>query len=328
MQKGQGILICEKFSGENIPLTVMELLAAGRQLAQGSGEDVGVFVLGADIEAVAPQLAAYGADTVYGADDLPAGESDPQWSASVLAAACNEISPSVVLFSHTDMGRDVAPRLAARLSAPIATDCIRWSKGPDRAFSFTKPVYGGHALAVWEMTGSGPCIATIRPRAALAATPVHPGQGRVVKLAVPVRETGVTLVETVTEEVKGIKLDEAEVVVAGGGGVGGKEGFAFLAELAELLKGAVGVSRVPCDEGWMSKSLEIGQTGRTISPKLYIAVGISGALQHMAGCSGSKCIVAINRDSDAQIFKEADLGIVGDYRKVVPALIEALRPGK
>jgi electron transfer flavoprotein alpha subunit len=130
------------------------------------------------------------------------------------------------------------------------------------------------------------------------------------------------LVETVKRETKGIRLDDAKVVIAGGGGIGSRDGFKILEELAEVLGGTVGVTRVPCDEGWMPTRLEIGQTGHIVTPNVYIAVGISGASQHMAGCSGSKCIVSINRDPEATIFKESDFGIVGDYREVLPAFIE------
>jgi electron transfer flavoprotein alpha subunit len=133
------------------------------------------------------------------------------------------------------------------------------------------------------------------------------------------------LLRTVKEESKGIRLEDAKVVVAGGGGIGGKEGFRLIEELAQTLRGAVGTSRVPCDEGWMPKNMEIGQTGHMVSPNVYIAVGISGAPQHFAGCSGSKCIVAINKDPDAHIFKESDLGLVGDYREALPSLIEKLK---
>jgi len=152
-------------------------------------------------------------------------------------------------------------------------------------------------------------------------------KGEVKALEIAVSDTMIKgrLLETVKEEVKGIKLEEAKVIVAGGGGIGGRDGFKLLEELAKILGGTIGVSRVPCDEGWMSIKLEIGQTGHIVSPDLYIAVGISGALQHMAGCAGSKLIVAINKDPEAHIFKEADFGVVGDYREVLPNFMEECR---
>jgi electron transfer flavoprotein alpha subunit len=164
----------------------------------------------------------------------------------------------------------------------------------------------------------------MRPRATAPAEPDASRKGEIESLTVEVVDSSIKgkLVETVKEEVEGIKLEDAKVIVAGGGGIGGPEGFGMLQDLAKVLGGTVGVTRVPCDEGWMPMTLEIGQTGRIVGPDLYIAVGISGAVQHMAGCSGSKHIVAINKDPDAHIFKESDFGVVGDYRQAIPTLIE------
>ena len=326
MRQGKAILICDRFSEEKVPLSTLELLTVGRRLADKLGRPLAVFVLGSEADCVAKELIACGADVVYAARDVVTREFQPDLYRMVLAEACRALDPSLLLFSHGDVGRDVAPRLAAALRVMAVTDCIDVAVDiPAEKFFFTKPVYGGQAVAVWETEGAGPYISTIRPRAAHPPIPDPSRQGRVEIIDVNAEKVlpKIELIETVKEEVKGVKLEEAEVVVAGGGGIGSAEGFGLLSELAGIFGGAVGVSRVPCDEGWMPKSLEIGQTGRTISPKLYIAVGISGALQHMAGCSGAKYIVAINRDPDAQIFKEADFGIVGDYRKVVPALIDA-----
>jgi electron transfer flavoprotein alpha subunit len=328
VQRGKGILICERFSEERVPLSALELLTVGRQLADELGQDLGVFVLGQDVERVSDQLIACGADILYAAKDVSTAELHPELYALLLAEACQELTPSIILFPHNDVGRDVAPRLASKIGATICTDCIGLTvDGSTEMLSFVKPVYGGQAVAVWASRFIEPCIATLRPRATQPAKPMESRRGRVVMLDISAERIvpGTELIETVKEDVKGVKLEEADVIVAGGGGIGGVEGFTLLTELAELLRGAVGVSRVPCDEGWMPKSLEVGQTGRTVNPKLYIAVGISGALQHMAGCSGSKCIIGINRDSDAHIFTEANFGIVGDYRQVLPALISAYR---
>jgi electron transfer flavoprotein alpha subunit len=170
-------------------------------------------------------------------------------------------------------------------------------------------------------------IVTIRPRSSEPAELNTTRQGEIISINPIADETSTKakLIETVKEEIMGISLEEAKVIVVGGGGIGGKEGFGLLQELAQTLRGAIGVSRVPCDEGWMPKKLEIGQTGHMVSPGLYIAVGISGAPQHIAGCSGSKCIVAINRDPEAHIFQEADFGVVGDYKEALPSLIEKLK---
>jgi electron transfer flavoprotein alpha subunit len=191
----------------------------------------------------------------------------------------------------------------------------------------TKPVYGGNAMAIWATESSQPQIVTMRPKAVTVDEPDPSRKGEIIAFTTTIDDSMVKIrhLETVKEEVKGIRLEEAKVIVAGGGGIGGRDGFKLLEELAKILGGTIGVSRVPCDEGWMSIKLEIGQTGHIVSPDLYIAVGISGALQHMAGCAGSKLIVAINKDPEAHIFKEADLGVVGDYREVLQHFIEECR---
>lgn len=226
------------------------------------------------------------------------------------------------------MGRDIAPRLAGRLDVPISLDCVRLDVDADsRSILLTKPVYGGNAMAVWKAVGQNTQIATMRLRVTKPAESGDSRQGEI--LSVPEIMDEPTIKEellcTLKEESKGIRLEDAKVVVAGGGGIGGNEGFRLIEELAQTLRGAVGTSRVPCDEGWMPKNMEIGQTGHMVSPDIYIAIGISGAPQHLAGCSGSKFIVAINKDPDAHIFKESDLGLVGDYREALSSLIEKLK---
>jgi len=168
---------------------------------------------------------------------------------------------------------------------------------------------------------------TIRPRSSDPAEPDPARQGEIISVSPAADDSSIKtkLIETVKEELKGINLEDAKFIVAGGGGIGGKEGFGLLQELAQVLRGAVGTSRVPCDEGWMPKKMEIGQTGHMVSPSIYIAIGISGAPQHLAGCSGSKCIVAINRDPEAHIFQQADFGIIVDYKEALPALIDKLK---
>ena len=226
------------------------------------------------------------------------------------------------------MGREIAPRLAARIDASVCLDYVKIEVDPESGTLLqTKPVYGGNALAVWTSSGQHPQIVTLRPRSTEAAKPDSSRRGEILSVEAEIDDFRFRgkLLETVKEEVKGIKLDEAKVIVAGGGGIGGEEGFHWLGELAGILQGAVGISRVPCDEGWMPKSLEIGQTGLGVSPDLYIAVGLSGAPQHMAGCSHSKTIVAINKDAEAHIFQEADFGIIGDFRVALPTFIEKLK---
>ncbi|MHB8090014.1 MAG: electron transfer flavoprotein subunit alpha/FixB family protein [Syntrophales bacterium] len=323
MQEFKGILICDSFTSNAIPLSLLELLTVGHRLADATGEKLGVFVLGDKIDTAAEKLFRYGVDTLYGANDVSTTEFHPELYTQVLAEVCRQVAPSIILFPHNDIGRDVAPRLAARLKATICMDCINFAIDPDRKnLVFSKPVYGGQAIAAWAAKGNCPVIVTVRARSIPPAEPWEDKQHNVVLLDIANQTPLKTkLIETVREELKGIKMEDAKIIIAGGGGIGSQEGFQLLTELAEVLQAAVGVSRAPCDEGWMTKSLEIGQTGHVVSPKIYIAIGISGALQHMAGCSGSKYIIAINKDPGAHIFSEADVGIVGDYRHILPPLI-------
>ncbi len=255
-------------------------------------------------------------------------EFHPERCVAIATAVCKQIKPSIVLFSQTDMGRDVAPRLAAQLKTGVCLDCVDL-KVDQKTGSLiqTKPVYGGNALSVWASTNHQYHVVAMRPRAAKPAEPDFSRKAEIVPVSVDIEDSKFKsqLLETVKEESKGKRLEEAKIIVAGGGGIGGKEGFRLIQDLAQVLGAAVGITRVPADENWMPKSLEIGQTGHIVGPDLYIAVGISGAPQHLAGCSGSKILVAINKDPEARIFEEADFGIVGDYREVLPALIEKLK---
>jgi electron transfer flavoprotein alpha subunit len=322
------VVICGEMTEGKVAMVTRELLKVGRKLADELNQPLSALLIGENIEAPAREVVTLGADNVYLIAGPPFGGSHPDQYIALITAACRQLSPSVLLFSHTDLGRDVAPRVAVRLKGAVTTDCTRLSveQGTKRLIQ-EKPVYGGNAIAVWASEPGILQIVTVRPRASMPAEPDTSRKGEVVPLAISPDSclSKSRLLETVREEVKGIKLEDAKVVVAGGGGIGSSEGFNLLEELAGVLGATTGVSRVPCDEGWMPLSLEIGQTGHYVSPDLYVAIGISGAPQHMVGCAGSKLLVAINRDPDANIFKEADLGVVGEYRQVLPSLIERLK---
>jgi len=282
-------------------------------------------LIGQNLQEAADEAISLGAEKVYIADGAPYAESLPERYVAIISNVCKQIEPFIILFGQTDMGRDIAPRLSARLGTSVCMDCIELAIDTStRSLLQTKPVYGGNAMAVWASEDYQPQVVTMRPRAAAPAEPDTSRKGEIVQLIVEVDDSKIKckLQDRVKEEVKGIKLEEAKVIVTGGGGIGGSEGFQLIKELAQILGGTIGITRVPCDEGWMPVSLEIGQTGHIVSPDLYIAVGVSGAPQHLAGCSGSKCIIAINKDPEAHIFKEADFGIIGDYRKALPLLIE------
>jgi len=328
MAEHKGILICGEVSGQVLTTVTSELLRTGRMLGDKLCEPLSLLLIGHNVKAAAQEAIHRGADKVYTAEGSSFSESVPETYVHTVTDVCAEMNPALIIFGQTDMGRDVAPRLAARLEASVCLDCITLDIDRDTGNILqTKPVYGGNALAVWQSTDHYPQIVTMRPRSAEPAEPDTSRKGDTISVGLAsVNSSPKTkLLESVKEETRGISLEDAKIIVAGGGGIGGKEGFELLQDLAQILRAAIGTSRVPCDEGWMPKKLEIGQTGHMVSPSLYIAIGISGAPQHLAGCSGAKCIVAINRDPEAHIFQEADFGIIGNYREALPPLIDKLK---
>ncbi|MFC2163556.1 electron transfer flavoprotein subunit alpha/FixB family protein [Acidobacteriota bacterium] len=328
MGEYKGVLICGEVSEQKLASVTLELLSTGHRLSDKLREPLNLLLIGQNIEEAIQEAIHSGADEVYAVEGAPFSESLPETYVHTIADVCKQTNPVLILFGQTDIGREIAPRLAAKLDSSVCLDCVHVDIDLDTGtFLQSKPVYGGNALAVWESTNHFPQIVTMRPRSSEPADSDSSRQGGITPVSPTATDspTKVKLIETVKEELKGISLEDAKVIVAGGGGIGGKEGFELLEDLAQILRGAIGTSRVPCDEGWMPKKLEIGQTGRMVSPTLYIAVGISGAPQHLAGCSGSKCIVAINRDPDAHIFKEANFGIVGDYKEALPSIIDKLK---
>jgi electron transfer flavoprotein alpha subunit len=281
--------------------------------------------VGAGVEGLAQGCASLGADKVIVVDDPLL--KDYQGDAYVLIGEriCKEADPSVVLFGQTMTGRDMAPRLAARLGTAVAMDCVELSLDGDK-LQATRPCYGGSARARYSINGT-PQIATLRAKVYDPPAPDESRQAEVVKQSADVGEDAIRarVVSRRKEEVEGVRLEDAPVVVSGGRGLGGPEGFKPLEELAEVLGGAVGATRAVCDMGWYPVATQVGLTGKVVTPDLYIAVGISGASQHMAGISQVKNIVAINKDPEANIFQAARFGIVGDWKEVVPAFMEKVR---
>ncbi len=328
MTENRGVLICGETVEEHLAVVTAELVHTGRRLCDELKEELSLVLLEKNFQTAADEAISLGVNKVYTIEGLSIAEIFPDRTADRIAHLSRQIDPSLILFGQTDVGREIAPRVGAKLDTSVCLDCVALDIDTETGSLLqTKPVYGGNALAVWASAGRYPQIVSLRPRSAEPVNPDPSRKGEIIKVEVEREETDSKsrLLETVQEKVKGVKLEEAKVIVAGGGGIGGKEGFQLIEELAQQLYGAVGISRVPCDEDWMPKSLEIGQTGHMVNPDLYFAIGISGAPQHMAGCSDSKFIVAINKNPDAHIFKEADFGIVGDYREALPAFIEKLK---
>ncbi|MBI2909773.1 MAG: electron transfer flavoprotein subunit alpha/FixB family protein [Chloroflexi bacterium] len=325
MTESSGVLICGELAGGKPSSITYELLGAGRRLADALGEKLNALLIGDGIGDVAGELIAWGADTVYVADDPLLKDYQPEPYAAAIKKACQKTSPEVLLLGQTSVGRDLAPRLAFALGTGLAMDCIELTVDPaTRLVTLVRPVYGGNALAAFLCEKTRPQMATVRAKAMSPVEPDGSRKGEVVKLEVQVDAASIRVryVETVKQEAEGIRLEEAAVVVSGGRGMGGAENFAMLEALAKTLKGAVGGSRPACDSGWLPSTQQVGLTGKIVAPDLYIAVGISGSSQHLAGCSGSKHVVAINKDPEANIFKVAEFGVIGDYKQALPALIK------
>lgn len=323
MSEHKSILILGEIEGGAIASITKELLGAGRKLADELKEELSVLFIGSDLKAVGHDAIAWGADHVFTADNPLFAEYNSDCYTEVLTKICREKAPNIVLAGHTSIGRDIAPRVAARLKVSLSVDCIELGIAPDtKKLLQTRPVYGGNALAV-VVSRSLPQMVTVRPKSMSLPNhnPSRTGKVTPVHMELNSGIIKTKVVNRVKEQIEGIKLEDAQVIVAGGGGITTAEGFALLRELAKALGGAVGATRIPCEEGLISSSFQIGQTGKIVTPDLYIAVAISGAPQHIAGCSAAKIIVAINKDPEANMLKLADLGVIGEYEKAVPALI-------
>ena len=327
MADGTGVLIIGGASGGELASTTLELLAAGQKVASGLGEELSLALLGDTLDAAAQQAISHGAQKVYAVNHPLLAEYQIDLHLAALEALCKETSPRVVLIARTDEGRELGPRLAFRLGVGMAQDCLEVSvDAAEKRLLANRPVYGGNAIAVVSCDQT-PQIAAIRPKAYEPAEADSSRQGEVVSFPVELdaSQARTRVVDTVIEEAEGVKLEDARVVISGGRGLGGPEPFVHLEELAKVMGGAVGASRAAVDSGWVPSNYQVGLTGKTITPDLYITVAISGASQHMAGCSGAKVIVAINKDAGANIFKEARYGVVGDWESVLPALTAAVR---
>ena len=298
----------------------LELLTEARAL----GSTVEAVSWGAGTAGVAAALGEYGASTVYDVGDIATALPGASVSGAIAALVEGGNRPDILLVPASYDGRDVAGRLSVKLDRPVLTNVTGLVAGDD--VSTQHPLFGGTMIATARFTADGPHIFVIRAKS-FAAEPSGGAAAAVV--AAPAPDTGATngaqIKERHAEERSGPKLDEASVVVSGGRGLGSAENYALIEELAKLLGGAAGASRAIVDAGWVPYSHQVGQTGKTVKPTVYLACGISGATQHMVGMKGSKNIVAVNKDQDAPIFSIADLGIVGDVHKVLPALIEALK---
>jgi len=321
MADNKGILVVAEIANDKLVPISAELIGCARKLAAELKEDVAALLIGEQVSGFAKELIAAGADKVYVAENALLKDYQTATYTSVLEKLIKDTSPHILLMGQTAIGRDLAPRLAFRLGTAVSMDCIDLTVSTETGLlQVTKPVYGGNARAVFSCELM-PQMATVRQKAMSPLTPDAARQGQVLPITVILDPAQIKTkyLGKVKEEVAGIKLEDAQIIVSGGRGIGSPDGFKQLEELAKALKAAVGASRPPCDNGWVPATLQVGLTGKIVTPELYIAVGISGASQHLAGCSGAKTIVAINKDPEANIFKEARFGVVGDWKQVLPA---------
>jgi len=321
MADSKGILVfCEITEGKLAQIST-ELLGAASRLASDLGEEVSAVIAGSNVSGLAQEAIAYGAKKVYVVDDplLKDYLTDPYLT--VMEKVIKQAMPSIVLLGQTQTGRDLTPRLAFRLNTAATMDCVALAIDPaSKRLLQTKPVYGGNAQAV-QVCQTNPQIATVLSKAMAPLERDAARTGEVIKVDAGIDPASIRtkLLDRKIEAAAGIKLEDARVIVTGGRGIGGPEGFKQLSELAKTLKGAMGASRPPCDNKWVPDTLQVGLTGKIVSPDMYIAVAVSGSSQHMSGCSGSRVIVAINKDPEANIFKVAHYGIVADWKKALPA---------
>ncbi len=325
MSDNKGVLIIAETVDGKLSSTTAELLGCGRKLASDLGQELSAAIIGSGVAGLAPNAIALGADKVYVADDAALKDYRTESYVAVVENIAKQAPPQIILTGQTSIGRDLAPRLAFRLGTAATMDCVALSIDPaSKRLLQTKPVYGGNAQAIFT-TASDPQVATVRAKVMSPATADASRKGEVITLAAQLAGVRTNVLQKVKQEVEGIKLEDAAIVVSGGRGIGGTEGFKQLAELAKLLKGAVGASRPACDSGWMPETAQVGLTGKIVTPDFYLAIGISGSSQHLAGCSSSKCIVAINKDAEANIFKIAHFGVVGDWKKVLPVFTQKVK---
>ncbi|MCM0759850.1 electron transfer flavoprotein subunit alpha/FixB family protein [Sporomusa sphaeroides DSM 2875] len=307
----------------------LELLNQGRILAEAHNEKLIGVVIGQDVAAAVKSAIAYGADEVILVEGEEYKDYNTDGYTNVMVKLIEKYKPSVLLIGASNNGRDLGPRLAGRLATGLTADCTGLGINEETGdVAWTRPAFGGNLMATILCSHTRPQIGTVRPGVFKKACPDLARNAPVIREeirtpAAEIRTKVIGFIKTMGEAA--VNLEEAEIIVSGGRGMANPENFALLKDLADLLGGAVGASRAAVDAGWMPPLQQVGQTGKTVGPRIYIACGISGAIQHLAGMSSSDIIVAINKDPDAPIFDIADYGVVGDLFEVIPVLIEEIR---
>jgi len=324
----KGIAVFVEQRGGVISRVSLQLLGKARELADQRGVEVYAYLVGSDIKNLSEGIIYKGADRVYVVDheELKYYRTLPY--TKTIVELIRETMPEILLYGATFIGRDLAPRVAQRITTGLTADCTELTLDPETGLlQQTRPAFGGNIMATIETPNHRPQMATVRPGIMKEIEPDTSRKGEIIPVSVDLepKDLLTTIVDVVKLQRACVNLEEAKIIVSGGRGLGSKEGFELVGELAGVLSAELGGSRVAVEEGWIPQDHQVGQTGKSVSPELYIACGISGSIQHRAGMSTSKIIVAINTDPDASIFSVADYGIVGDLYKVVPELIKELK---
>lgn len=342
LEEFKGVFVFAQQEDNKINSIAFELIGKGKDLAADLNTDVTAVLVGSGVKDLADKLAAYGADKVIVVDDAELKEYRTEPYAHALSSVINEYKPEIFLVGATAIGRDLAPRVSARVHTGLTADCTLLEIGdfpinpiPGREqkhnqLLMTRPAFGGNTIATIACPEFRPQMATVRPGVMQKRDKIAGAKANVIEFnpGFTPNNKYVDILEVVKSVAETVDIMDAEILVSGGRGVGCTENFQMLADLAEVLGGTLSCSRAVVDAGWQVKDLQVGQTGKTVRPNVYIAVGISGAIQHLAGMEESDLIIAINKDETAPIFDVADYGIVGDFTKIIPALTEKLKADK
>ena len=336
LEQYKGVFIYAQQVDNKIDAIALELLGKANDLAADLGTDVTAVLIGSDVKGLVDELAEYGADKVIVVDDPELKEYRTEPYTHALASVINEYKPDILLVGATAIGRDLGPRVSARVATGLTADCTvleigefkaRGDKEPRQGqLLMTRPAFGGNTIATIACPDNRPQMATVRPGVMQKIDPIEGAKAEVIEYNPGFTPDNkyVEIMDIVKSVTDTVDIMDAKILVSGGRGVG-EEGFGMLKELAEVLGGEVSCSRAVVDNGWQPRDIQVGQTGKTVRPNVYFAIGISGAIQHVAGMEESDIIIAINKDPDAPIFDVADYGIVGDALKIVPKLTEAIK---
>ena len=341
LEEYKGVYVFAQQVDNELSGIAFELLGKAKELASDLGTDVTAVLIGSDVKGLTDELAEYGADKVIVVDDPELKEYRTEPYAHALSSVINEYKPEIVLVGATAIGRDLGPRVSARVQTGLTADCTvleigdfpinaipgQEDKQKHNQLLMTCPAFGGNTIATIACPDNRPQMATVRPGVMQKIEPVKGAKAEVIEYnpGFTPNNKYVEILDIVKDLSDTVDIMDAKILVSGGRGVGSKENFAMLQDLADVIGGTVSCSRAVVDNGWMPKELQVGQTGKTVRPNVYFAIGISGAIQHTAGMEESDIIVAINKDETAPIFDVADYGIVGDLNKIVPKLTEALK---